>query len=46
VIYGCPIARWNLITAPHPTLPFQTAGAFEQSPEDPNLSAKIAGEVG
>ncbi len=44
IVYGCPIASWNLVTAPHPTLPFQTARALEQSPDDPNLLAKITGE--
>lgn len=41
IVYGCPIASWNLVTAPHPTLPFLTSNAFEQSPEDLNLVEKL-----
>lgn len=42
IVYGCPIAAWSLITAPHPTLPFVTCDALEQSPDDPNLVEKLA----
>ncbi len=45
VVYGCPIASWNLLTAPHPTLPFLTCSAFEQNADDPNLVDKLVGEV-
>jgi GTP:adenosylcobinamide-phosphate guanylyltransferase len=41
VVYGCPISTWALLTAPHPTLPFQTSRAFELQPDDPNLLAKL-----
>lgn len=46
VIYGCPIASWNLVTAPHPTLPFHTSEAIEQDPTDPDLLNKLLGEPG
>ena len=45
VVYGCPIASWNLLTAPHPTLPFLTSNAFEQVADDPNLIDKLLGEI-
>lgn len=40
-LYGCPIASWNLLTSPHPTLPFITSNSFEQTPDDPNLVEKL-----
>lgn len=46
IVFGCPIASWTLLTAPHPTLPFQTSHAIEQPPDDPNLLEKIIGETG
>lgn len=45
VVYGCPIASWNLLTAPHPTLPFLTSNAFEQNADDPNLVDKLVGAL-
>jgi len=41
VIMGCGIAQWVLLTAAHPTLPFTTSGAFEISPNDPNMVEKL-----
>lgn len=41
VVYGCPIAAWTLVAAPHPTLPFVTCDAFEQSPNERNLAEKL-----
>jgi hypothetical protein len=44
LVCGCPIARWELITAPHPSMPFQTSSALELNTDDPNLLEKILGE--
>ena len=44
VVYGCPTAAFTLVTAAHPTLPFETSHALELSPDDPNLASKLAGE--
>ena len=41
VVYGCPISSWVMVTAPHATLPFQTAHALELAADDPNLVSKI-----
>lgn len=41
VVYGCPVSPWVTITAPHPTLPFQTVHALELQPDDPNLLGKL-----
>ena len=45
VIYGCPISTWVMLTAPDPTLPFQTSHALELLPTDPNLTGKLAFET-
>ena len=45
VVYGCPISPWVMLTAPDPTLPFQTSHALELGPDDPNLAGKLAFEV-
>jgi hypothetical protein len=37
VIYDCPLARYDLIAAPHPTLPFATARAREMAADDARL---------
>jgi dTDP-glucose pyrophosphorylase len=44
VVYGCPVSSWVLLTAPHPTLPFQTSHALELDASDGNLLSKILGE--
>ncbi|MCC6993609.1 MAG: hypothetical protein IT370_03165 [Deltaproteobacteria bacterium] len=44
VVYGCPTAAFTLVTAPHPTMPFETSHALELSPEDPHLYSKLLGE--
>jgi dTDP-glucose pyrophosphorylase len=44
VIYNCPISTWVMLTAPDPTLPFQTSHALEVLPSDPNLAGKLAFE--
>lgn len=44
VVYGCPISAWVMLTAPHPTLPFQTGHSFELVPDDPNLLGKLGFE--
>jgi NDP-sugar pyrophosphorylase family protein len=41
VIFDMPIGRYNLITAPHPSVPFLSAHALEIDPTDPSLSAKV-----
>lgn len=45
VVYGCPISTWVMLTAPHPTLPFQTSHALELQPADENLLGKLALET-
>jgi hypothetical protein len=45
VIYGCPISTWVLLSASHPTLPFQTGHALELQPDDENLLGKLALEL-
>ncbi|HEU4731760.1 MAG TPA: hypothetical protein VFT22_27880 [Kofleriaceae bacterium] len=45
VIYGCPISTWVMLTAPDPTLPFQTSHALELLPDDPNLAGKLVFET-
>jgi len=45
VVYNCPISPWTVLTAPDPTLPFQTSHALELQPDDPNLSSKLAFET-
>jgi NDP-sugar pyrophosphorylase family protein len=44
VIYGCSIAPWQLITAPHASLSFQSGTAIEVNPSDPNLAEKLVGD--
>jgi hypothetical protein len=44
VIWNCPIAKWVLVTAPHPTLPFLTSQALEAQPDDMNLLETIDGD--
>ena len=44
VIWNCPIAKWVLVTAPHPTLPFMTSQALEAQPDDMNLLETIDGD--
>ena len=46
VIWNCPIAKWILLTSPHPTLPFVTGQAFELRPDDVNLVESIDGVGG
>jgi hypothetical protein len=41
IVFDCPIAAWMMLTAPHPTLPFQASRALEIQPDDPNLLQKI-----
>jgi hypothetical protein len=44
-LYGCPVANFTLVTAPHPTLPFNTARAIETSPVDEQVAEKVRGEA-
>lgn len=46
VLWNCPIAKWVLLTAPHPTLPFLTSQAIEIHPDEANLLETIADEPG
>jgi hypothetical protein len=41
VVFGLPPTGWELVTAPHPTLPIRTGGALEIEPDDPNLGPKL-----
>ena len=45
ILWECPIAKWILVTAPHPTLPFLSGQAVDLLPEDPNLLETIEGEL-
>ncbi len=45
VLWNCPIAKWVMITAPHPTLPLLTSQAIEIDPDEPNLLETIAGDL-
>ena len=44
LLLECPVAQWVLVTAAHPTLPFQTGRSLEVEPDDENLFEKLAGE--
>lgn len=44
IVYGCPIAKWALVTAPHASLPFGTSSSFELTPSDPYLKEKLVGD--
>lgn len=37
IVWNCPIAKWSLVTAPHPTLPFTTSEASEIAPDRADL---------
>jgi len=41
VIFDMPIGRYNIVTAPHPSVPFTSAYAVEIAPTDPRLSLKV-----
>jgi hypothetical protein len=42
IIFGCGIAQWALLTAPHSSLPFTTSQAFELHSDDPNIIEKLS----
>jgi hypothetical protein len=46
VLWNCPIAKWVMITSPHPTLPFLTSQAIEIHPDDTNLLETIDSDTG
>jgi hypothetical protein len=41
IVWDCPGAAWQLVTAPHPTLPLQTARASELDPHGPELATLL-----
>lgn len=41
IIFGCGVAQWSLITAPHPSLPFTTSQSFEIDPDDSAIEDKL-----
>ncbi len=41
IIFDMPIGRYNLITAPHPSVPFSSAYALEVAPADPRLAMRL-----
>lgn len=41
IIFGCGVAQWTVVTAPHVTLPFGTSRAFEIDAGDPNMLNKL-----
>jgi len=44
VLWNCPIAKWVMLTSPHPTLPFLTSQAMELHADDVNLIETIDGD--
>ncbi len=46
VLWNCPIAKWVMVTSPHPTLPFLTSQAIEIHPDETNLLESIDGDLG
>lgn len=44
VLWNCPIAKWVMITSPHPTLPLLTSQAIEIQPSESNLLEAIDGD--
>ncbi len=45
VLWNCPVAKWVLLTSPHPTLPFLTSQAIEIHPDEANLLESIDGDA-
>lgn len=45
VLWNCPIAKWVMLTSPHPTLPFLTSQAIEIHPDEANLLETIDGDT-
>jgi len=45
MLWNCPIAKWVLITSPHPSLPLLTSQAIEIHPDDLNLVETINGDL-
>ena len=45
ILWDCPIAKWVMITSPHPSLPLLTGQAIEIHPDDPNLVEAINGDL-
>jgi len=45
IVWNCPIAKWVMITSPHPTLPLLTSQAIEIHPDEPNLLETIDGDL-
>jgi hypothetical protein len=45
VLWNCPIAKWVMITSPHPTLPLLTSQAIEIQPSESNLLEAIDGDL-
>ncbi len=41
IVFDCPIARYWMVTSPHPTVPFTTSRARELDGADPNLEEKL-----
>jgi hypothetical protein len=39
--FGCDLAQWTLLTAPHPNQPFRTSHAIEIAADDPNMAEKL-----
>jgi hypothetical protein len=45
VLWNCPIAKWVMVTSPHPTLPLLTSQAIEIHPDETNLVETIGGDL-
>jgi hypothetical protein len=45
VLWNCPIAKWVMVTSPHPTLPLLTSQAIEIQPNESNLLEAIDGDL-
>jgi len=46
ILFNAPIAHWVMLTAPDPSVPFQTSRSLELSPNDPNIQEKVLGGWG
>jgi hypothetical protein len=44
VVFDLPVSRWDIVTAPDPTLPFVTSGAVELEATDEDMLNRMLGE--
>lgn len=41
IVWDCPGVQWQMVTAPHPTLPFTTSSAMELEPDAADLRDRL-----